>query len=80
MLMADYGRALVIVDRAILVVFTLELLLKLFAYRLAFFRSGGITSISSSSSSLGYLRAAHSLFCAPCECSECCGCFRLFRR
>ncbi|MGB0751981.1 MAG: ion transporter [Gammaproteobacteria bacterium] len=39
-LMADYGRALVIVDRAILVVFTLELLLKLFAYRLAFFRSG----------------------------------------
>ena len=38
--MAEYGRALVIVDRAILVMFTVELLFKLFAYRLAFFRSG----------------------------------------
>ncbi|WP_420427913.1 ion transporter [Algiphilus sp.] len=39
-IMARYGALLHIVDRAILMVFTLELLLKGYAHRLAFFRSG----------------------------------------
>ena len=39
-LMEKYGSFLVFLDTVILLVFTLELLLKLFAYRLDFFRSG----------------------------------------
>ncbi|MHA7833006.1 MAG: ion transporter [Algiphilus sp.] len=39
-IMARHGALLHIVDRAILIVFTLELLLKGYAHRLAFFRSG----------------------------------------
>ncbi|MXU64494.1 ion transporter [Oceanomicrobium pacificus] len=39
-LMADYGPVLKALDRACLVIFILEILLKLFAHRLAFFRNG----------------------------------------
>ncbi len=39
-IMASYGPALLVVDRTILLIFTLEILLKLYAYRFAFFRSG----------------------------------------
>jgi voltage-gated sodium channel len=39
-IMASYGSALLVVDRTILLIFTLEILLKLYAYRFAFFRSG----------------------------------------
>ncbi len=39
-IMARYGALLQTLDRAILIVFTLELLLKGYAHRLAFFRSG----------------------------------------
>ena len=38
--MASYGSVLLLVDRSILLVFTLEILLKLYAYRWSFFRSG----------------------------------------
>ncbi len=38
--MADYGTFLNTLDRAILVIFTIELLIRLYAYRLSFFRSG----------------------------------------
>ncbi len=38
--MADYGTFLNLLDRAILVIFTIELLIRLYAYRLSFFRSG----------------------------------------
>ena len=39
-LMANYGSVLYVIDRAVLIVFTLELVLKFYAYRLSFFRSG----------------------------------------
>lgn len=39
-IMASYGPVLLVVDRTILLIFTLEILLKLYAYRFAFFRSG----------------------------------------
>jgi len=37
---AKYGAVLFTIDRIILVIFTIELLLKMFAYRLGFFKSG----------------------------------------
>lgn len=36
----NYGYILLFIDRAILIIFTIELLLKFYAYRLAFFKSG----------------------------------------
>lgn len=39
-IMASYGPLLMVADRSILLIFTLEIALKLYAYRLAFFRSG----------------------------------------
>lgn len=48
-----YGGLLTLADRAILIVFTGEILLKLYAYRLGFFRSGWKSSISPSSPSPG---------------------------
>ena len=39
-MVASYGHALYWIDKLILVVFTIELLLKFYAYRLSFFRSG----------------------------------------
>lgn len=39
-IMADYGNVLYFIDKAILIVFTIELLLKFYAYRLSFFKSG----------------------------------------
>ena len=39
-IMADYGSTLYFIDKTILVVFTIELLLKFYAYRLSFFKSG----------------------------------------
>ncbi len=64
-IMATYGPALYWFDKAILVVFTLELALKFYAYRMGFFRSGwnvfdlAIVSIAwlPASGSLAILRA-----------------------
>lgn len=39
-IMADYGITLHLIDKAILIVFTFELLLKFYAYRFKFFKSG----------------------------------------
>ena len=39
-IMNRFGSSLVLIDRGILVLFTVELILKFFAYRLSFFRSG----------------------------------------
>ena len=39
-IMADYGNVLHIIDKAILVIFTIELLLKFYAYWFRFFKSG----------------------------------------
>ena len=39
-LMVEYGSVLYVIDRVILVVFTCELALKFYAYRLSFFKSG----------------------------------------
>ncbi len=39
-IVAQYGSVLFIIDKLILVIFTIELLLKFYAYRLSFFRSG----------------------------------------
>ena len=64
-LVASYGKALYWVDKVILAIFTVELALKLFAYRLRFFRSGwnlfdlGIVTIAwmPTSGALAVLRA-----------------------
>ena len=39
-IIAKYGSVLFTIDKIILIIFTIELLLKMFAYRLGFFKSG----------------------------------------